>query len=330
VSELVWARGWLWPLCAGAPVLAALAWLAAGRARSVARLYGAVGSDRVERAGVAALLAGAFALLMALAAIEPLWGKSLVRVERRGLDVIFCLDTSRSMLARDVEPDRLSRAKLDVRSVLPRLVGGDRVGLVAFAGEAKLVIPLTHDLDSFRELLKTVDTDSVRKGGTDLKAALEKALSAADEGHERTTAIVLLTDGEDLGGEGKGAAAECAARGIVVFAVGYGSTKGSKIVLQDEKAGGEAFLKSSGGEEVITSLDAEGLRALCAEAHGDFLRADVVAEPLVEVHDKRLVRLGKRSYDAGEESLHESRFQWLLLPALVLLCASMWYSGGRR
>ena len=104
--------------------------------------------------------------------MDPRWGDEQFAVERRGLDVIFCLDTSRSMLARDLEPFRLARAKQDIRAVLPAVRGGDRVGLVVFAGKARLWIPLTHDVDSFGGLLDEVDTDIVPVGGSDLAAAL--------------------------------------------------------------------------------------------------------------------------------------------------------------
>lgn len=328
MSELHWARPGLWPLCGLAVLVVALVYVFAARRRALVRAYGALGAEAAETPHVTAALFGGLALLLALAALEPLYGKEELVVERRGLDIVVCLDTSRSMLARDVEPDRLGRAKLDIASLLPRLVGGDRVGLVAFAGEAKLVVPLTHDLDAFRELLKGVDTDAVRKGGTDLGAALRKALSASDQGHERTTAFVLLTDGEDLGGEGRKAAVECADRGIVVYAIGYGSTQGARIVLPGES--GETFLKSGAGEEVISSLDTDGLRAMCSTARGDFLRGDVVAEPFVELFEKRLARLEKRGYDAGQESLHKSRFQWLLVPALLLVALAIWRTGGSR
>ena len=330
MNDLLWVRPWLWPLCFCAlAVLLVVAW-SAHRRRRLSAEYGAPSLERPQQAWPTALLCAWLALLMALAAMEPLYGKEEVQIERRGLDVLVCLDTSRSMLARDVEPDRLGRAKLDIKSLLPKLVGGDRIGLVAFAGEAKLVVPLTHDLDSFRELLAGVDTDAVRKGGTDLGAALDKALAASDQGHERNSAIVLLTDGEDLGGEGKKVAQKCAARGIVVHAIGYGSTQGARIVLPMEQGRGESFLKSGSGEEVISSLDTDGLRALCAVAGGDFLRADVVAEPFVEVFEKRLARLEKRSYDTGQEVLHKSRFQWLLVPALLLALILVWTTGGRR
>src|SRR5690606_15330845 len=144
-------------------------------------------------------------------------------------------------------------------------------------------IPLTHDLDSFRRLLDEVDTEVVKVGGTDLAAALRRTLEFADVDQAATTAVLLLTDGEDLGGAGQQAARELAERGIVVHAVGYGSSMGSKITVA---AGGkEEFLRDEAGNEVVSRMDPESLRRLAAATGGEFVRADAMALPLVELHD---------------------------------------------
>jgi Ca-activated chloride channel family protein len=260
--------------------------------------------------------------------MDPRLGEEQVAVERRGLDLIFCLDTSRSMLARDLEPSRLERAMRDIRAVLPRLEGGDRVALVVFAGQARLWIPLTHDMDSFEGLLGEVDTDVVKVGGTDLAAALRKALETADVDNSKTTAVVLLTDGEDLAGAGRQAATELADAGIVVHAVGYGSSMGSKITVAEKS--GESFLVDKQGDEVVSRMDPESLRAVAAATGGEFVRADSMALPLVELHDKRLLPMQKRSYDAGEEAGKRARYQWVLLPLLLLLLFEIAMAGGRH
>ena len=327
MSDLTWARPELWPLLLLVPLLGlALFYALRSAARGAAR-YGAQLGERPASPGRRAALWACASGLLLLTWLEPQLGEEIVAVERRGLDVIFCLDTSRSMLARDLEPDRLGRARRDIATVLPRLVGGDRVGLVAFAGEAKLIVPLTHDLDSFRYLLDTVDTDTVRRGGTDLAAALRRALEVASEDDANTTVVVLMTDGEDLSGAGRQAAAEAAGRGIVVHAVGYGSTRGSKVIV--EKDGVEDFLRSEQGDEVGTVMDADGLRALAESTGGELVRADVMPLPLVELKTKRMDPMLKRSYEAGEETLRKTRFQWVLLPALLLLIHEMLRAGGR-
>lgn len=328
MSGLEFGRGELWPLLALAPLLWLLCFLLIGNARRGAFAYGAELGERVPSRVWSALRWTAIAVILLVAWMDPRLGVETVQVERRGLDVIFCLDTSRSMLARDAEPNRLERAKRDVRAMLPELVGGDRVGLVAFAGEARLIVPLTHDLDSFERLLARVDTDVVRRGGSDLALALRRALEIAEPGGDETTAIVMLTDGEDLSGAGRQAAAEVAARGIRLHTVGYGSTRGSKITLVEGQR--ESFLENSAGDEVVSVLDADGLRSMSAVTGGDFVRAEVVPLPLVELKRKRLDPMLQRAYDAGEEVLTKPRFQWVLLFAVLLLWIEMLIAGGGR
>jgi len=328
MSELHWSRPELWPYLMLAPLLWWVVWQALRAGTRGGAVYGAPLRERVPSAAGHATLWTVSGALLWLTWMEPLLGEEKIAVERRGLDVIFCVDTSRSMLARDLEPDRIGRAKRDIRTVLPRLVGGDRVALVAFAGKTRLVVPLTHDLDSFRYLLEGVDTDTVRTGGTDLGAAVRRSLDLASEDDASTTVVVLLTDGEDLSGAGRQAAGVAAGRGVVVHCVGYGSTRGSKIIL--DESGAEAFLQSDEGEEVISAMDSEGLRAIAEATGGEFVRADVMALPLVELKEKRIDPMLQRSYDAGEETLYKTRYQWVLLPAVILLLVVVMRSGGRR
>lgn len=327
MSELEFARGFLWPWLLLLPVAWALLWAVADRSLRAVRRYGAAGDRRVRplwRSAWVTLLLG----LGLLCWMDPRLGEEQIAVERRGLDVILCLDVSRSMLARDLEPTRLRRALDDVRALLPRLAGGDRVGLVVFAGQARTWIPLTHDVVSFAGLLEHVDTEVVALGGTDLAAALRKALELADAENTKTTAVVLLTDGEDLAGAGRQAAAELAGQGIVVHAVGYGHPGGSKITVAED--GSEKFLVDRSGTEVVTRLDDESLRAIAAATGGEFLPARAMALPLVELHEKRLVPMQKRSYDAGEQTGRRARYQWVLLPLLVLLLCEVAMAGGRH
>jgi len=328
VSDLVFARLSLWPALLALPLVAALLWALFDRSRRAAQRYGAPSPDAVSsplgRSSVLTLLLG----LGVVCWMDPRLGQEQVVVERRGLDLILCLDTSRSMLARDLEPSRLQRALLDVRAVLPELQGGDRAGLVVFAGQARLWIPLTHDLDSFRGLLDEVDTDVVKQGGTDVAAALRKALELTDPDGVRTTAVLLLTDGEDLAGAGRQAAGELRERGLTVHAVGYGSALGSKITVQE--GGQQAFLRDQDGAEVVSRMDSESLRAVAAATGGEFLRAESTVLPLVELHRKRLLPMQKRSYDAGEQQGLQPRYQWVLLPLLTLLLWEIVRSGGRR
>ncbi len=326
--SLQWSHPQLWPLLLATPLLWALWWRYVARARARSRRYGVVSSDRLQGPANRATVLTLAASLLLLTYMDPQLGDEQVIVQRRGLAVIFCLDTSRSMLARDAEPNRLGRAKRDITSVLPELVGGDRVGLVAFAGRARRIVPLTHDLDSFRQLLAPVDTNAVRLGGSDLAAALRKALELVEADEQSTTVIALLTDGEDLTGAGQQAAEEVARAGVILHTVGYGSTRGSKIILEEN--GEEIFLTSEAGEEVVSRLEGESLRAMALATGGEFIRADVMPLPLVELKRKRLDPMLDRVYEDGEETLLKTRYQWVLLPGILLLLWDILICGGRR
>jgi Ca-activated chloride channel family protein len=328
VNEIVFGRGEQWPWALCLPLVFLLLWAVLRRARAAVLVYGAPPTDVVPTPLGRALRLSAIAGLGLLCWLDPRYGEETVPVERRGLDLILCLDTSRSMLASDLEPNRLQRARADIAATLPLLVGGDRAALVVFAGEARQWIPLTHDMASFRQLLDEVDTTLVPTGGTDLAAALRRARELAQPGEAATTVVVLLTDGEDLGGQGLDAARALAADGIVVHALGYGNLMGSKITIQEE--GKEAFLRNRAGEEVVSKLDASGLRELAAATGGEFVRADAMALPLRELHEKRIAALHKRAFEAGEDTVHEPRYQWVLLPLLLLLLHELTTTGGRR
>jgi Ca-activated chloride channel family protein len=328
VSEVVWTRGVLWPWLFALPLVWALLWLLFERTRVAVQAYGAAPTGPVAAPFARSLRITALLALGLVAWMDPRHGDEPVQIERRGLDLIFCLDTSRSMLARDMESTRLQRAVRDVRALLPKLEGGDRAGLVVFAGVARSWVPLTHDLDSFAGLLDEVDTDVVKKGGTDVAAALRKALELADPDNAKTTVVVLLTDGEDLAGAGRQAAGELAAKGLVVHAVGYGSKLGSKITVP--KGEGEEFLRARDGSEVVSHMDDESLRAVARATGGEFLVAEAMVLPLDQLHAQRLLPMQKRAYDAGEETGKRARYQWVLLPLVLLLLWEIATAGGRH
>jgi Ca-activated chloride channel homolog len=328
VSDLEFTRGYLWPWLLVLPVVWALLWLVLDRSRVAMARYGAE-----PLTALATPLWRSFRLAMLfglgfLCWLDPRAGEETVSIERRGLDLIFCLDTSRSMLASDMAPSRLARAIGDIHSVLPALEGGDRAGLVVFAGDARLWIPLTHDVDSFAGLLDEVDTDVVKTGGTDLSKALRKSLEIATPGDAATTVVLLMTDGEDLAGAGQQAATELKDQGLTVYSIGYGSAMGSKItVMNGDK---EDFLRDREGKEVVSRMDPESLRKLAAVTGGEFVRAEAMVLPLVELHQKRLVPMQKRAYDSGEQSGKQARYQWVLLPLVILLLLEIAFAQGRQ
>ncbi|MHC4959567.1 MAG: vWA domain-containing protein, partial [Planctomycetota bacterium] len=247
------------------------------------------------------LFAGAL-LLALLAGMQPAWGEATRQVERRGSDIIVCLDVSRSMLAADIAPSRLERAKREIRALAERGVG-DRFGLVVFAGEARLLVPLTRDGASFAGIADLAGPLSVARGGTDLGAALEASLDALRGGG----VVLVLTDGEDHEGRGLRVARRAREKGIVIHCVGYGTPLGGKIPVE----GG--FLKDRAGREVVSALDPATLRRLAEAAGGGFVDTDLVA-----LYERRVRPAARKAFLSDEKRSRENRFQWPLLGAFLL------------
>lgn len=273
------------------------------------------------RARLRVLLASAAAFFVALALSGPVRGWTVRSVNRTGIDLVVCLDTSRSMLVRDLRPDRLRRAKREVTGLLERM-RGDRVALIAFAGDAREVAPLTHDRTTLRALLESLGPDDNEQGGTDLGAALQRALSLFDGRSGAHEAIVLLTDGEDLEGQGLEVARTAAERGIRVFVVGMGTPEGGKIpVVQPD--GREGFLRDRDGNEVVSALDGQSLADLAAATGGDYLSCAQSVTPLEELYEKRITRLEGVELGSGEEWVPHDRFQWALVVAAACMLGEL-------
>ena len=268
---------------------------------------------------------GATAILLTAGALaQPVWGEGPERIAPRGADVVVCLDVSRSMLAQDEAPTRRARAQREIRELAER-AQGDRMGLVVFAGEARLLVPLTRDLASFSALAAQADPTAVGRGGTDLGGALTAALRALPEGSEVPGTVLLLTDGEDLAGTGLRAAADLRERGVVVHCVALGSAAGAKIAVGD----GGAFLRAPGGDDVLSSMDPAGLRRIAAATGGEFVEAAAATSALAGLHERRIAPLarGLRREEERRESVQ--RFQGPLLGAFLLWVLVLGRVGGR-
>jgi Ca-activated chloride channel homolog len=260
------------------------------------------------------LLAGAVAAL-ALAIAGPMWGFRWQQVQREGIDLIVAIDTSRSMLATDVKPNRLARAKLAVQDLLQQL-RGDRIGLVAFAGTAFLQCPLTLDFGAFLQSLDAIEAGIIPRGGTSLAAAIDLALAAFEGRQAEHQALVIITDGEDHDGNVKEAVQRAADRRIKIYTVGIGTAEGELIPL--ERGG---FLKDRKGQVVKSRLDETTLQEVATDTGGAYLHATDTAFGLAELYRDYIATMEKRELASTLERRFEHRFQWPLLIAFLLLLA---------
>jgi Ca-activated chloride channel family protein len=260
-----------------------------------------------------------------LALARPQWGEQTEVSHLFGQDTLFILDCSRSMLASDVAPSRLERAKLAILDYVQRR-GHGRVGLVAFAGEAFLQCPLTFDYGAFQDALMAIDDRTIPVPGTDVGRALDEAIHAMDK-TQRPKLLVLLTDGEDLEQGGVRTAEALGKDGVVVFAVGVGTPAGGEIQMVNEQ-GKTELVRDSRGEVVRSRLDEPTLRAIAQTTHGAYYPLGPVGEGLAKVQ-LAVENLSAASSSAPARKLGVDRFHWPVAGVLVLLVAES-LVGTRR
>lgn len=271
-------------------------------------------SPRRRAARRAAFGLGVAALLAALA--HPVFGARRDAPVARGTDVVLLLDVSRSMRARDVAPDRLGRAVAAVRGLVAH-AAGDRLALVLYAGEARLAVPLTLDGAAVAEVAAVADPTSVARGGTDLGAALERALDVLTAAGRGPAAVIVLSDGEDAAGRADAAAARCAARGVEVHGLAVGTERGGKIPVEVE--GAEAWVRDRAGADVVTRRDLTTLRRVAARTGGRVVEDDgTSADPLRDLHATHVAPRAAATGAAAGARARPDRYA--VLVGLALLC----------
>ena len=264
-----------------------------------------------------AMLLGVVALMRPQARGE----REAVTSSRAAADVMFVLDTSRSMLAEDTSPNRLARAKAEISELVDRLEG-HRVGMIAFAGRAAPVCPLTPDHSFFRTVLSTVDTRSAGRGGTRIGEAIKAALRAFPAG-PGAKLIVLITDGDDQDPYSEEAAKAARDAGVKIVAVGLGSEQGSQITITKPETGAKETLMHEGAP-VISKLNGEQLRKIALVTEGVYIPAGTSAIDLDSIMESHVRPIVREAAEGATRFIPAERFQWFVLGALVLLLAALW------
>ena len=269
-------------------------------------------------------------MLLAFSITRPTWNPKPETVERRGRDVVFLLDVSKSMLAEDLVPNRLERAKLAIADCVDQLKG-DRVGLVAFAGTAAVKCPLTLDHGFFRMMLDGISINSIARGGTMIGDALRKVMTDVfDDQAKEYKDIILITDGEDHDSFAVEAAKRAGEKGIRIIAIGLGDENEGKRIPVTNESGQMTFLKYK-GQEVWSKLDAETLRKMVnATPGGKYLNVATGTIDLGEVYTQLIVSAEKKALESETIKRYEEKFQIFLSLGFVLLCLEMVISERRR
>ncbi|MDP8299912.1 MAG: VWA domain-containing protein [Candidatus Tantalella remota] len=283
--------------------------------------------DRGKRKVKDLLLLTAF-LFLILVLMRPQWGFQWQEVKRKGLDIVIALDTSNSMLAEDVLPNRLKRAKLAIKDLVRKL-NGDRVGLVVFSGTSFLQCPLTLDYNGFLLSLDDVSVNTIPVGGTSISSAIYTAIKSFEGGAQDDKVLVVITDGEDLEGGIERAIEKARSDNVKIFCVGIGSAEGELVPIISSK-GKRAFLKDDEGNVVRTRLEEGVLQKIALETGGMYVRATGAEFGLSLIYDERLSKMEKQEFKSRMEKKYHERFQIPLGIAVLLLFLELLLRDRKR
>jgi Ca-activated chloride channel family protein len=249
--------------------------------------------------------------LATMALARPQFGSKLREVKRTGIEIMLCVDVSNSMMARDFEPDRLERTKNAIGRLLEGLQN-DQVGLIAFAGDAYIQLPITSDYLTARTFAQQLSTDMVSRQGTAIGAAIDLAAGSFSEGSEGSRVIIVISDGENHADDPVAAAVRAYDKGISIYTIGIGTPKGAPIPVGDD------FIRDQQGEIVVTHLDEQTLKQVALTSGGAYIRSDErsvgLQEVIAEVNKTKSMELSSMVFEEYNE-----QYQYIAAIALVLL-----------
>lgn len=265
------------------------------------------------------LLMVAYAFLV-IGTANPQIGSKLEKVHRKGADLVIALDVSNSMLAQDIRPDRLTRAKQAISRLIDQLEG-DRIGILVFAGKAYVQLPITADYAAAKMFLNTISTNIVPTQGTAIGEAIDLAVKSFSQ-VDRSRAIIIITDGENHEGNAVEAAEQAAEQGIRIYTIGMGSAEGAPIPVYAANGQMAGYKKDKQGQTVISRLDETMLQQISSAGNGIYLRASTGRDGLSQIFEE-INSLEKADIETRMFSDYESRFQYFIAAALFFLFIEM-------
>ena len=257
-----------------------------------------------------------------LALVNPKIGTKMETVKREGIDIVFAVDVSKSMLCEDVAPNRLEKSKQLVSQIINNLAG-DRIGIVAYAGSAFPVLPITTDYSSAKMFLQSMNTDMVSSHGTSLDEAIQLASDYFDKGNKTSKLIIMISDGEDHSEGAEDAAEEANKKGIKILTIGVGTAKGGPIPLKNNGAI-ESFKRDQNNEVVVTKLNQESLTVIAKDTKGSYINGNNTKE-VTEFLKKALNNIEKTEFEATQMADFQSQFQWFIGIAFALLFLDIFF-----
>ena len=267
------------------------------------------------------LLLIAFVSLI-LGLVNPKIGTKMETIKREGIDIVFAMDVSKSMLAEDVAPNRLEKSKQIVSQIINQL-GNDRIGIVAYAGSAFPVLPITTDYSVSKMFLQSMNTSIVSSQGTSLEDAIKLSSTYFDKGNKTSKLLILISDGEDHSEGANDAAAEANKNGMKIITIGVGTEKGGPIPIKQNGIV-QSFKRDNNNEVVITKLNQESLKEIAKATKGGYVNGNSTKEVLAYVK-KALDNIQKTEFEATQMADFESQFQWFLGIAFALLFLDIFF-----
>ena len=270
---------------------------------------------------------------MLLALARPQIGQSQEAIKSEGFEIFLAVDVSNSMMAEDLRPSRLEKAKIDLNRLVDNL-GGHKIGVIAFAGSAAVVSPLTQDMGAVKMYIDSLDSQTISSQGTNFEAAITAAADAFDrggagEGSTVTRVIILASDGEDQEPGALDKVAELQKKGIRIFAIAYGTEKGAPIPERDRMNFLKGYKKDSKGQTVLTTVKGEALKALAEKSQGYFTFATLDSSFNLDLL-KHLNTLEKKEFESEFQVQYDEKFQIFLLLAFVCAFLELVISDSKR